>query len=348
MRLTERLRFKALSGADGGGRKYAGVLTMNVRNRDFIEKYNPRETHLDVTKLTVKEMLRGAGVPVPTTLATFDALGDLGNLQGAISEIPEGEGFVAKPNDSFGGRGILVIKRRKEDVLEKADGSRIGLDDLRKHIESAIDGEHSGRWLPDKAFLEELVVAHPDMARLSYSGLPDVRVIVFRGVPVMAMTRLPTRVSGGKANLARGALGGGICLTSGRIENVIFAHGGKTVKTHPDTGIELIGQQIPFWDDIIEMAVKAQRATGIGYAGVDIAVDAVRGPVVMEVNKRPGLEIQNATNRPLLVRLRAVEALLDGRENVTARDGIAMMQSLEASEWRPVGVKGWAAGGVAE
>lgn len=348
VRLMERLRFKTLSGVNRGGRKYAGILTMNVRNRDFIERYNPRETHLDVTKLSVKGMLRGAGVPVPMTLATFDALEDLGNLQGTLSEIPEGEGFVAKPNDSFGGRGILVVKRRMGDVLEKADGTHISLDDLRRHIEGAIDGEYSGRWLPDKAFLEELVVPHPDMARLSHSGLPDVRIIVFRGVPVMAMTRLPTRISGGKANLTRGALGGGICLTSGRIENVVLAHGGETVKTHPDTGIELIGQQIPFWGAILEMAVKAQRATGIGYAGVDIAVDAVRGPVVMEVNKRPGLEIQNATNRPLLARLRTVEATLDGRQNVTVREGIEMMHSLEASGWQPVVMKMWAGGGVAE
>jgi len=41
-------------------------------------------------------------------------------------------------------------------------------------------------------------------------GLPDIRVIAYNMVPVMAMMRIPTKESGGKANIHGGACAVGI------------------------------------------------------------------------------------------------------------------------------------------
>lgn len=334
IRLTERLRFGRIARQSNGGKDYSRVLTIAKRNRDFIEKYNPRQVLQDIMKLSIKEALQKASVPVPKLLATFSSMEDVRNLREIISKLPKEGGFAVKPDNGFQGKGILVIRRWDEQGFEKSDGTRISPHELGRHIEATLDGEFSGRWLPDKAFLEELVNAHQDMARLSPYGLPDIRVISFRGVPVMAMTRLPTKKSGGKANLHQGAVGAGVNIASGRIESAILAHHRKPIRVHPDTGIELIGQTIPFWQKILELAARSQQASGLGFAGVDIVISEARGPMVMEVNKRPGLEIQNANRRPLLRRLRVVEAALDEGVDLKTSEGIELMKRLASSNWK--------------
>src|SRR5512136_359838 len=125
IRLTERMRFKRIAKQSRGGRDYSRVLTLNLRNQDFIEKYNPRRVYDDITKLTLKESLRKAEVPVPKVLATFSSTEDVKNLEQVLSQLPKDEGFAVKPNNGFGGRGILVIRRWDAKSLEKVDGTRI-------------------------------------------------------------------------------------------------------------------------------------------------------------------------------------------------------------------------------
>jgi len=334
VRLSEMFRFRKLAKDNPHGGGYSQVLTVNLRNRDFIEKYNLRKHFPKITKLGVKETLQKAGIPVPRTLATVANFSDLRNLDKILVDISKERGFVIKPNNSFGGRGILVIKHGDGHVCETTNGKCLDSSDIREHLEAAIDGEYSGRWLPDKACIEELLIAHPDLAKLSYSGLPDIRVIVFRGVPVMTMARLPTMKSSGKANLHQGAIGAGIDLTTGQITNAVVAHQKKPITHHPDTGIKLTGQKIPFWDKILGMAIRAQRETRLGYVGVDIVIDKDKGPLVMEVNKRPGLEIQNANRKPLLERLRAVEMFLADKGDISVDEGIRVMRLSETRNWK--------------
>ena len=63
---------------------------------------------------------------------------------------------------------------------------------------------------------------HPELAAITSEGVPDVRIVVYRGVPVMAMTRLPTLRSGGRANLHQGAVAAGIDLESGLTTHAIL------------------------------------------------------------------------------------------------------------------------------
>jgi hypothetical protein len=68
---------------------------------------------------------------------------------------------------------------------------------------------------------------------ISFGGVPDIRIIVLRGIPFVAMVRLPTAESDGKANLHKGGVGVGLDLVNGRT-----LHGmqnGKTTEIHPDT-----------------------------------------------------------------------------------------------------------------
>jgi alpha-L-glutamate ligase-like protein len=160
--------------------------------------------------------------------------------------------------------------------------------------------------------IETLVHFDPQFANLTYHGVPDIRVIVFKGYPVMAMTRLPTRMSHGKANLHQGAIGAGIDLATGLTFGGVS--GNHLVEEHPDTGQRIEGFRVPYWSRIISMAAHCYEAVELGYLGVDIVLDRDLGPLILELNARPGLNIQLANRRGLRSRLEAIEALGDRSE----------------------------------
>jgi alpha-L-glutamate ligase-like protein len=145
---------------------------------------------------------------------------------------------------------------------------------------------------------------HPALAEISADGVPDVRVIVHRGIPIMSMTRLPTHRSRGRANLHQGAIGAGVELATGRILHAVLD--GTPITRHPDTDRAVLGVVVPSFARVLEIAVAATDETGLGYVGADVVVDARKGPVVLELNARPGLAIQAANRAGLLPRLRAV------------------------------------------
>jgi hypothetical protein len=121
----------------------------------------------------------------------------------------------------------------------------------------------------------------------------------------MAMVRLPTRASRGRANLHQGAVGAGIHLRTGTTFGGVFRS--KPVSTHPDTGGSIHGIRIPGWDPLLIAGMRLADGLGLGLVAIDFALDVNLGPVVLEANARPGLNIQLANRQGLLARLSLVE-----------------------------------------
>jgi alpha-L-glutamate ligase-like protein len=134
-----------------------------------------------------------------------------------------------------------------------------------------------------------------------------VRIILYRGVPVMAMVRLPTVQSEGRANLHQGAAAAAVHLVTGRTFGGVASS--RVIDRHPDTGAPVAGIEIPGWRDLLAAAMKLGDALEMGYIGVDFVVDANVGPVVLEANARPGLAIQVAHRMGLLPRLKLIDSL---------------------------------------
>jgi alpha-L-glutamate ligase-like protein len=160
---------------------------------------------------------------------------------------------------------------------------------------------------PDRAIIQQRIRLHPAFEGIAYKGIPDVRVVLYRNEPAMAMLRLPTRASNGRANLHQGGIGAGIDLDSGQTFHAVQRD--RFVEVHPDTGRPVIGRRVPGWRDVLDMAGRVAAAVGLGYIGVDIVVDADEGPMLLEANARPGLAIQSANGRGLLHRLAAIDAM---------------------------------------
>jgi alpha-L-glutamate ligase-like protein len=292
-----------------------GVLGINRRNALYALRWNPRRFYPRVDdKLATKRLCEEAGIPVPRLLATAHHPFE---LRGLLADLQRFDSFVLKPVRGAMGNGIVVVSGRRGDRFLRSGGRTLTRDAFLYHAAGIISGLYSLAGHGDSAMAEERLQAHATLAALCTDGVPDVRVIVYRGIPVMSMTRLPTRESGGRANLHQGAIGAGIDLSSGRTHHAIRR--GRPTRANPDSGVSVIGVAIPEFDRALEIAVSATDRTGLGYVGADVVVDAHLGPVILEMNARPGLSIQLANRAGLLHRLAAVDALGPGERPLQER-----------------------------
>jgi len=281
-----------------------GVLGINARNASYTLRWNDRSRYPMVDdKLITKQLCEGSGIPVPKLLAVAN---HHFQLRGFADRLDAHESFVLKPVRGAMGNGIVVIVGREGADFVRSDGRLLSRDEFRYHTAGIISGLYSLAGHADRAMVEERLEVHSDFARIATRGVPDVRVIVYRGVPVMAMTRLPTKASGGRANLHQGAVGAGIDLVTGRTTHAILRN--APVTANPDTGLSVEDVLIPDWDRVLEIAVRATDHTELGYVGADVVVDETRGPVILELNARPGLAVQLANRIGLRLRLDAVDA----------------------------------------
>jgi alpha-L-glutamate ligase-like protein len=288
------------------GRRLAklGIMGINRRNAEYTLAHNPRRYYpLVDDKIRTKELAATAGIPVPEIYGVVRSEHQVRHLPALLKDH---EDFVIKPAHGSGGEGILVVASRSAANYRTVGGILMTQEEVNYHVFNLLGGLYSLGGQTDAALIEYRVRFDPVFDHLCYQGVPDVRIIVFLGVPVMAMLRLPTRASGGKANLHQGAIGAGIDLATGITLEGVSRH--LIVGEHPDTGHRIRGLAIPHWETLLDIAARSQELTGLGYLGVDLVLDQDRGPLLLELNARPGLAIQIANAAGLLPRVKLVEA----------------------------------------
>lgn len=299
--------------------KERGVMGINQRNADYIIKYNRRRFYpLVDDKLLTKERALAAGISVPELYGVIEREHQIKNLDKIIAGH---EDFVIKPAQGSGGEGILVIAGRFDEGRYKTvSGRMIKYSELQYQISNILTGLYSLGGARDKAMIEYRVKPDPIFSSISYDGVPDIRIIVLMGYPVMAMLRLPTRQSFGKANLHQGAMGVGVDIASGLTLGGTWLN--DKMDRHPDTNNPVAGLQIPDWNNFVSLAARCYEISSLGYIGVDLVLDETMGPMILELNARPGLGIQIANDAGLRWRTKIIEerlASLGGPEAPEAR-----------------------------
>ena len=296
-----------------------GVLGMNERNVNYTLRCNDRALYpLVDNKLLTKRLCEDAGIPTAKLLGVATAQGEVPRF---IASLAKTDGFALKPAHGAMGNGIMVVRELTADGrFVRAGGQTVSRADLEFHAGAIISGLYALGGQPDQAFAEELLHVDPSFAAIAVDGVPDIRVVVYRGVPVMAMTRLPTRESRGRANLHQGALGAGIDLGTGCLTRAVQR--GVTCDRHPDTLEPITGRPLPHFTKVVEIAVRAADRTGLGYVGADVVVDGTHGPLILELNARPGLAIQLANAAGLARRLDEVD--VRDPSSLAWRDRIAL------------------------
>ncbi len=284
------------------------VLGMNSRNLTYVRPNNLKNARkLADDKIKSKMMLKKHNIPTPDLIAKIASREELEKFD--WESLPDS--FVLKPNSGLGGSGIVIVYARKKGEKTtwiKSNGKTLNEKDLINHINNILDGAFSITNSADIAFFEERLKISKELKPYSYKGIPDIRIIIYNNVPVMAMLRLPTKSSDGKANLQQGGIGVGIDIETGTTTTAVQGKS-KIIDYIPKTRMLLRGIKIPYWDEMLEYSVKAQQASGLGYLGADIAIDRDKGPVFLELNAQPGLSIQIANMAGLKSRLERVEGL---------------------------------------
>lgn len=323
-------------GGDAQPKAVNDVLSMNERNR-YIRKYNPGYLSPLLDKASMKKTFHSVGVPTPETYLLVESQE---HFRAAAELIESRDEFVIKPSDSYGGEGIIVVTGRvdggnnENSGLYETSKGVMNADELMAHIRSITEGQYAPMDLEGTALIEQLIHPSGRIQEIAGQGVPDIRVIVFRGVPIMAMTRLPTEDSGGAANLHMGAVGVGLTVADGNATGG-YQSTNRWIDHHPDTNADLHEFSVPGWDEILSVALKAAGSSHLGYTGVDIVIDDRMGPVVLEINRRPGLGIQNSTFDGILKRLRAVEALPDKFDLRPPADKLRLAQQWDRQGWEP-------------
>ena len=288
-------------------KKSQHILGINARNLNYLRPSNSlRAIRIADNKLLTKKILRKASLPI---LQNYGLIRQIKELKGFDWTVLPPT-FTLKPNRGLGGQGIVVVYGRKKKFPYpwiKADGRLVDIKDLENHILNILEGTFSLTSLPDIAFFEERIKLLKLLKSYVYRGIPDIRIIVYNSVPVMAQLRLPTRESSGQANLHQGGIGVGIDLGTGITTTAI--HRGRLIEYAPDTRLLLKGLQVPEWKEILKLAIQAQIVSRLNFLGVDIAIDREKGPIISELNARPGLSIQIANLSPLADRLKRIKGL---------------------------------------
>jgi alpha-L-glutamate ligase-like protein len=283
----------------------SGILGMNRRNAEYIMRFNSRSFFpLVDDKIQTKHLAQAHQIPTPPLYDVIRCHGDVAGFEDRLGAQRE---FVVKPSRGAGGSGIILITGRTDKGFLNQSGELISREDLSYHTSGILSGIYSLEGLEDRVLIEGLIRPDPVFGAVAYRGVPDIRIITYRGVPAMGMVRLPTRASDGKANLHRGAIGVGIDMGKG--VTLTGVHHGGVVTHHPDTGNPVEGIAVPYWEKMLLIAARCLDMTRLGYLGVDLVIDREQGPVLLEINARPGLQIQIANRAGLRRRLDLIDQM---------------------------------------
>lgn len=280
-----------------------GVLGMNDRNYSVIAQHNKRSLYTLVDdKVKTKKLANSININTPKMIGIIEHQYEVKNL---LDMVRGYDTFVIKPAHGSGGKGVLVIKKHDGQNFYSASGNVLSFKDIYQHVSNTLSGLFSLGGQYDVALIEEAVNFSDVFKDFSYHGVPDVRVIVYKGYPAMVMMRLATKESGGRANLHQGAVGVGLDVSTGVSLKAVMHN--KPIAQHPDTKANLMDLRVPFWKEHLIIGALAYDMTGLGYLGADIVLDKNRGPMMLEVNARPGLAIQIANGRGLKTVLQKID-----------------------------------------
>lgn len=302
--------------------KELGILGINNRVGRYILRHNKRANYpLVDDKVKTAQRAEAWGIPMPENYMVVENYGSLKNIH---TKLMNYDHFVIKPANGSQGNGIIVIKEIiKEEkngeirlLCRRSNDKLMDIDEVKHHISGILSGLYSLSGHSDTAIIQAKIDKHSIFDDYSYGGIPDIRVIVFEGFPVMSMVRLPTKSSDGRANLHQGAIGAGLNMRDGSTNNAVIRN--QVIDVHPDTGHKLSGLKLPFWKEILELSAQCYDMVELGYLGADIVLTPDRGPIILELNARPGLGIQIANLAGLVPRLEKIR--LEAPKNLLAKE----------------------------
>lgn len=263
------------------------IMGINQRNVELIYPHNQYKDYaLADDKVVTKSVLEQYNIACAQTYAVIERIGD---IESGWASVQQYKKIAIKPANGRGGGGIKILKKSSDGTAWISGGKSVPESQIYKHFADIIMGVFSLGG-GDRVLIEYCIEPHPFFHEIYPAGVPDFRVILLKQVPILAMLRVPTDRSDGKANLHQGGLGIGIDMERGLLKTAY--DGTRYHAIHPDVHTQINGRIIPQWKETLDLAIATSKAFPLEYLGVDIVLDKHIGPLIMEINVRPGLGIQ--------------------------------------------------------
>ena len=187
----------------------------------------------------------------------------------ALEQLCEGrDALIGKPLEGSSGQGIIkYVQKEFSDsaaFLECLKADQIGI-------------------------LEEIVIQHPDMARLCPTSVNTCRIATLLGDKQQGIVYAFLRIGNGKVmdNVDCGGMAARIDLDTGMLLTVGADKAGNRYAKHPITGTDIVGFRIPFWEEAKAMCLEAaQIVPQLRFVAWDVAITE-SGPTFIEGNSFP-------------------------------------------------------------
>ncbi len=187
----------------------------------------------------------------------------------AVADMMTLPNLIGKPLEGSSGQGIY--KYTPEDWAEGAEAFLV-------HLKADGIG-----------ILEEIVIQHPEMARMCPTSVNTCRIATLLGDKAEGIVYGFLRIGNGKVmdNVDCGGMAARIDLESGKLLTVGADKAGNTFTKHPMTGTDIIGFTIPYWEEAKAMCMEAARKVPeMRFIAWDVAITP-DGPTFIEGNSFP-------------------------------------------------------------
>lgn len=218
---------------------------------------------------------------------------------GGEPSLPRADLFV-KPSLGRGGRGIERWSFGGGGWSLEGSERVWGEAELRERLEKAS--------LEEDLLIQPRLVNHSDIADLSIGVLSTIRLVTCRDeaggyAPTHAILRMARGAEATVDNYHAGGIAASVDMESGELGPATDMGGNAEtgwLDCHPDTGAVIVGRTLPCWSETLDLARQAHAAfpfcTVVGW---DIAITG-SGPVVIEGNSSPDVDImQRPCGAPL-------------------------------------------------
>jgi len=259
-------------------RQYGFYKLRNRAKREYITEYDV--IHVMPGLFSDKELRKKLDDKSSFNAFFADFLGreycliDENNEEAFVRFIQDKKTFIVKPTDSWCGHGVAKVDVPVGDV---------GKRELYRKLISEY-----------KKFLaEECFIQHEAIGRLNPDSVNTIRVISMIDkdgevhVP-FASIRIGRKGSA-VDNFCAGGMAAAIDVDTGMIITHAFDGAGNNFFVHPDTGIRIIGFEIPEWKQLVQtVRDAAKRLGGIRFVGWDVVVRHDGKVCLIEGNSSPG------------------------------------------------------------
>lgn len=271
-------------------------------------------------KLITDALLRGFGLPVPEVVAIYHP-GGRGHGPVPTFRTPEAlADFLRReaPYPLFG----KPVRDRQGAGASSLDGYDAATDRLLHPYGRSTPVEQYVREVPGNFFAGSLdrdevdpagyvfqrrIPPHPDLARITGGRGACLRLLILLWPDGPRLFRAVLKIAVGENIVDHAIVGYGnlvsfVDCATGRVSLTFLVRGsegygpsmlsrfGTPAEVHPDTGERVLGIRVPLWDEAVALGLRAARMVPqVRFQSWDLLLGP-DGPVLLELNRRGGLQ----------------------------------------------------------